>query len=70
MDEKELLNIGTKDKFNEIVEKLNLTYRQKQIFVLKYGCGMMNVDIAEEIGYCSKVVSSELKIIRHKMSQL
>lgn len=70
MDEKEILNIGTKEKFNEIVKKLNLTYRQEQIFVLKYGRGMMNADIAEEIGFCTKVVSSELKIIRHKMSQL
>lgn len=70
MDEKELLNIGTKEDFDRIVQKLNLTYRQEKIFVLKYGRGMMNADIAEEIGFCRKVVSNELKIIRHKMSQL
>lgn len=70
MTENELKCIGTKIKFDEILEKLQLTDRQKEIFILKYGRGILNEDIAAEIGYCRKVVSEELKIIRHKMAQL
>ena len=70
MTENEIKNIGTKIKFKEILENLQLTDRQTQIFVLKYGRGFLNEDIAAEIGYCRKVVSDELKVIRHKMAQL
>lgn len=70
MTEEEIKKIGTKMKFQEILDKLQLTDRQKQIFVLKYGRGFLNEDIAAEIGFCRKIVSDELKIIRHKMAQL
>ena len=70
MTENEIKNVGTKLKFQEILEKLQLTDRQTQIFVLKYGRGFLNEDIAAEIGYCRKIVSEELKVIRHKMAQL
>ena len=70
MTENEIKNVGTKLKFQEILENLQLTDRQKEIFVLKYGRGFLNEDIAAEIGYCRKVVSDELKVIRHKMAQL
>lgn len=70
MTENEIKCIGTKLKFQEIVDNLQLTDRQKQIFVLKYGRGFLNEDIAAEIGFCRKIVSEELKIIRHKMAQL
>lgn len=70
MTENEIKNVGTKLKFQEILEKLQLTDRQKEIFVLKYGRGFLNEDIAAEIGFCRKIVSDELKIIRHKMAQL
>lgn len=70
MTENEIKCIGTKLKFQEIVYNLQLTDRQKQIFVLKYGRGFLNEDIAAEIGFCRKIVSEELKIIRHKMAQL
>ena len=70
MTEDEIKNVGTKMKFQEILEKLQLTDRQKQIFVLKYGRGFLNEDIAAEIGYCRKTVSEEWKAIRHKMAQV
>lgn len=70
MTEEEIKKIGTKMKFQEILNNLQLTDRQKQIFVLKYGRGFLNEDIAAEIGFCRKIVSDELKIIRHKMAQL
>lgn len=70
MTEYEIKRIGTKEGFNEVMEKLQLTDRQKQIFVLKYGRGLVNADIAAEINYCRKTVSEEVSIIRHKMSQL
>lgn len=64
------MGIGTKEKFMEIVDKMQLTDRQKDIFMLKYSRGMLNVDIAAEINFCRSVVSQELKVIRHKMAQL
>lgn len=70
MTENEIKLIGTKMQFQEILDKLQLTDRQKEIFVLKYGRGFLNEDIAAEIGYCRKTVSEELKIIRHKMAQI
>lgn len=70
MTDKELLLIGTKEKFKEILDKLQLTDRQRKIFILKYGRGFLNEDIAAEIGFCRKIVSEELKIIRHKMAQI
>lgn len=70
MTEDEVKKIGTKIKFEEILNSLQLTDRQKQIFVLKYGRGFLNEDIAAEIGFCRKTVSEELSIIRHKMGQL
>ena len=70
MNDDELKRVGTKNQFNSILEELQLTDRQKDIFVLKYGRGFLNEDIAAEIGYCRKIVSEELKIIRHKMAQL
>lgn len=70
MTEDEIKRVGTKIKFDEILNSLQLTDRQKQIFVLKYGRGFLNEDIAAEIGYCRKTVSEELSIIRHKMGQL
>ena len=70
MTEQDIKHIGTKIKFQEILENLQLTDRLKEIFVLKYGRGFLNEDIAAEIGYCRKTVSEELQIIRHKMAQL
>lgn len=57
MTENEIKCIGTKLKFQEIVDNLQLTDRQKQIFVLKYGRGFLNEDISAEIGFCRKIVS-------------
>lgn len=70
MTENELKSVGTKIKFQQILDNLQLTDRQKEIFVLKYGRGFLNEDIAAEIGYCRKIVSDELRVIRHKMAQL
>lgn len=70
MTEQELTDIGTAEKFNAVLEKLQLTDRQKEVFVLKYGRGWLNSDIAAEIGYNRSIVSQELNKIRHKMAQL
>lgn len=70
MTEKEVMDIGPKTTFNDILDRLQLTDRQREIFILRYGRGMFLSDISEEIGYCRKVVSDELKTIRKKMAQL
>lgn len=70
MTEEQIERIGTKVKFDEVLEKLQLTKRQRDIFILKYGEGLINIEIAEEIGWNRKVVSNEMKIIREKIKQL
>lgn len=70
MNDNDLKYIGTKDLFNKILDNLQLTDRQTKIFILKYGRGLLNADIAEEINFCREIVSAELKIIRHKMAQI
>lgn len=70
LTEKELMKVGTAEKFQKIFNSLQLTDRQKEIFLLKYGRGMVNTDISAHIGYCRKTVSDEISIIRDKMGQL
>lgn len=70
MTDKELMDIAEKSTFDEIYNKLNLTDRQKQIFVLRYSRGWYMADICAEVGYCRKTVSEELATIRRKMAQI
>lgn len=70
MTEKDLLNIATKQDFLKILDYIQLTDRQKDIFMLKYGLGKMNEDIAAEIGFCRKTVTNELNIIRSKLAKI
>ena len=70
MTEKDVKYIGTKEQFNKVLNSLQLTDRQYDIFILKYGRAMIQEDIAAEIGCNRRTVSDELKIIRHKIGQL
>lgn len=70
MTEDEVKKIGPKSTFDEILGKLQLTDRQKDIFILRYGRGWMLADISAELGWCRKTISEELSVIRDKMAQL
>lgn len=70
MTEKDIQLIGTKEKFNQILNALQLTDRQYAIFILKYGRAMKQIDIAAELDCSRNIVSNELAIIRYKIGQL
>ncbi len=67
MTEKELLDIATKEQFNQIMDTLQLTDRQRKIFELCFSRGWCQADISAEIGYCRSVITKEMSIIRDKM---
>lgn len=67
MEPKDVISISTMDEFNRLLASLNLTDRQRRIFVLKYSRGWRNIDIAEEIGVNQDTVSDDLKVIRKKL---
>lgn len=70
MTEKDLLNIATRQEFLKILEYIQLTDRQKTIFILKYGSGKLNEDIAAEIDCSRRTVTNELNIIRSKLAKI
>lgn len=70
MDIKDVLSIPTMDAFYQLRDKLNLTDRQRDIFVLKYSRGWRNIDIANELGVNQDTVGDDLKIIRAKLAAI
>lgn len=70
MDIKDVLKIPTMQAFLDLRDKLNLTDRQRDIFVLKYSRGWRNIDIAEELGVNQDTVGSELRIVREKLAAI
>lgn len=67
LDPKDVFKIPTMDAFLNLRDKLNLTDRQRQVFVLKYSRGWRNIDIAEELGVNQDTIGEDLKIIRTKL---
>lgn len=70
MDIKDVLKIPTMQAFLDLRDKLNLTDRQRDIFVLKYSRGWRNIDIAEELGVNQDTVGDDLKAIRTKLAAI
>lgn len=68
--EKQVMDIPTMDSFMRLRDQLNLTDRQKQIFVLKYSRGLRNIDIAEELNppVTQDTVGADVKVIRRKLA--
>lgn len=70
MTEQEIKNIALKSTFDDILNSLNLTDRQRTIFILRYGRGFQMADICAEVGYSRETVRNELYNIRKKMAQI
>lgn len=68
--EKQVMDIPTMDSFMRLRDQLNLTDRQKEIFVLKYSRGLRNIDIAEELNppVTQDTVGADVKVIRRKLA--
>lgn len=67
MKPEDVISIPTMDEFNALLESLNLTDRQRKIFVFKYSRNWRNLDIAEELGINQDTVSADIKVIRQKL---
>ena len=67
MDPKDLIKIPTMNQFYKVRDALNLTDRQRKIFVYKYSRGWRNLDIAEEIKVNQDTVTADMKVIREKL---
>lgn len=63
----DVISIPTMEAFYELRDKLNLTDRQREIFLLKYSRGWRNLDIATELEINQDTVSDDLRTIRKKL---
>lgn len=66
----DVINIPTKEEFNKLLDSLNLSDRQRTIFILKFARLWTNLAIAEEIGYNQDTVGREMKVIRKKLADI
>lgn len=70
MNQKDVINIETMDEFNTLLNSLNLSDRQRQIFILRYSRKMAIVDIAEELEISKATVCEDSKVIRQKLAAI
>lgn len=70
MKPEDVISIPTMDEFNKLLNSLNLSDRQREIFVFKYSRLWRNLDIAEELGINQDTVSADIKVIREKLKSV
>lgn len=70
MSEDEIIRIPTMEAFNTLLDALNLTDRQREIFINRYSRGMFLADISVEMDIDKKTVIKELKEIRKKVREV
>lgn len=70
METKELIKVKDEKMFEKMMDGLNLSDRQRKIFVLKYHHYMRAIDIAETLGVCQDTITDELRIIRQKLAAI
>lgn len=70
MEPRDVIKIATIEEFNELLDSLNLSDRQRKIFVLKYSHLWRMIDIAELLDISQNTVAEDLKIIRENLTQV
>ncbi len=70
MNPQDVIKIPTMKEFNDLLNSLNLSDRQRQIFILKFSRLWTNLAIAEEIGVNQDTVGREMKAIREKLAAI
>lgn len=70
MEPRDVIKIATIEEFNELLDSLNLSDRQRKIFVLKYSHLWRMIDIAELLDISQNTVAEDLRIIREKLTQV
>lgn len=66
----DVINIPTMDEFNKLLDSLNLSDRQRKVFVLKFSKLWRNIDIAAELSVHQDTISSDMKVIRKKLAEI
>lgn len=70
MTENDVWSIATKAEFDDLLNRINLTDRQKEIYILRYERGFTFAEICEEVGYSRTTVYEECKVIRKKLQKI
>lgn len=68
MRPEEVIKIPTMDEFNAFLDSLNLSDRQRKVFVMKFSRLLRNIDIANELGVNQDTVSKDMRVIRQKLA--
>lgn len=67
---KEIFDIGTMQDLIRLRDSLNLTDRQKDIFMLRFNRGFSIIEISMKMNLSDSTVKRELKRISNKISKL
>lgn len=70
MEPKDVIKIATAKEFTGLMDSLNLSSRQRRIFLLKYSYLLRIVDIAEVLEVSKDTINEDLKCIREKLLQV
>lgn len=70
MEPRDVIRIATIDEFNELLDSLNLSDRQRKIFILKYSHLWRVKDIAKILDIHKNTVDEDLRIIREKLAKV
>lgn len=70
MEPKDVIKIATAKEFTSLMDSLNLSSRQRRIFLLKYSYLLRIVDIAEVLEVSKDTINEDLKCIREKLLQV
>lgn len=67
---KEVIDITTMDEFYELLNSLNLSDRQRKVFIMKYSRQLTHEKIAEELDVSIDAVCDDSKVIRTKLAAI
>lgn len=70
MEPRDIIKIATVDEFVSLMDSLNLSTRQRKIFLLKYSYLLRIVDIAEILEVHQDTIADDLKKIREKLAEI
>lgn len=67
---KEVIDITTMDEFYSLLNSLNLSDRQREVFVMKYSRQLTHEKIAEKLGVSTDAICDDSKVIRTKLAAI